>query len=144
MTIRRGTVEAQYTVLRRTDDDAAITALLRAVAPGGTLLVVHHELDPAHATEHGFDPADYVMPGDVAAHLDNRWEVEVYETRPRPEPVPPDAPHIRDVDPARPLAHRSQRRLTGAQPTRPETETRAGMLKQPGADPVGGRHRPRA
>ncbi len=90
-------VSAQYTVLRRTDDDAAITALLRAVAPGGTLLFVHHELDPAHATEHGFDPADYVMPGDVAARLDNRWEVEVHETRPRPEPVPPGARHVRDV-----------------------------------------------
>ncbi|MDP9021101.1 MAG: methyltransferase domain-containing protein [Actinomycetota bacterium] len=100
-------VSAQYMVLRRTDDDAAITALLGAVALGGTLLVVHHELDPAHATEHGSDPDDYVMPGDVAAHLDDGWEVELHETRPRPEPVPPGARHIRDVV-------LRVRRLTGA------------------------------
>lgn len=90
-------VSAQYPVLRRTDDDAAITGLLAAVAPGGTLLFVHHGLEPAHATEHGFDPDEYVMPVHVAAHLDDRWEAEVHETRPRPGPVPPEARHVRDV-----------------------------------------------
>lgn len=90
-------VSAQYAVLRRGADDAAITALLAAVAQGGTLLVVHHDLDPTCADEHGIDPAEYAMPGDVAAHLDDRWQVEVHETRPRPEPVPADADHVRDV-----------------------------------------------
>ena len=90
-------VSAQYTVLRRDDDDTAINALLAAVAPGGTLLVVHHQLDPAYVSEHGVDPAEYVMPGDVAAHLDDGWDLEVHETRPRPEPVPREAKHVRDV-----------------------------------------------
>lgn len=90
-------VSAQYPALPRTDGDAMIAALLDAVAPGGTLLVVHHDLDPAHADEHGFDPDAYLMPDDVAAHLDDGWQMEVHETRPRPEPVPADARHIRDI-----------------------------------------------
>lgn len=90
-------VSAQYPALPRADGDETIAALLDAVAPGGTLLVVHHDLDPAHADEHGFDADDYLMPGDVAVHLDDGWEMEIHETRPRPEPVPADARHIRDI-----------------------------------------------
>ena len=77
-------VSAQYPVLRRTPTNEAERALLAAVAPGGTLLVVHHaEFDPDHARERGFDPADYVQPAQVAALLDDGWQVEVDETRPR-------------------------------------------------------------
>jgi SAM-dependent methyltransferase len=77
-------VSAQYPVLRRTPTDVAERALLAAVAPGGTLLVVHHaEFDPERARERGFDPADYVQPAQVAALLDDDWRVEVDETRPR-------------------------------------------------------------
>jgi SAM-dependent methyltransferase len=66
---RHDLVSAQYAVLRHTDDGAAIAALLGAVAPGGTLLFVHHDLDTAsdaehahadehgHDAEHGFDPS---------------------------------------------------------------------------------------
>ncbi|MBW3576134.1 MAG: methyltransferase domain-containing protein [Actinobacteria bacterium] len=90
-------VSAQYPVLLRTDEDAAITTLLRAVAPGGRLLFVHHQRDPAHAAEHGSDTAPYVMPADVEAHLDDGWEVEVHEARPRPGPVAHEAQHVRDL-----------------------------------------------
>jgi SAM-dependent methyltransferase len=77
-------VSAQYPVLRRTPTDDGERALLAAVVPGGTLLVVHHaEFDPEHARERGFDPADYVQPAQVAALLDDDWQVEVDETRPR-------------------------------------------------------------
>ena len=77
-------VSAQYPVLRRTPANEAELALLAAVAPGGTLLVVHHaEFDPDHARERGIDPADYVQPAQVAALLDDYWQVEVDETRPR-------------------------------------------------------------
>ncbi len=77
-------VSAQYPVLRRTPTNEAERALLAAVAPGGTLLVVHHaEFDPDHARERGFDPADYVQPAQVAALLDDGWQVEVDATRPR-------------------------------------------------------------
>lgn len=81
-------VSAHYPALLHTDDHACERALLRAVAPGGTLLLVHHVLGPvdaAHAHEHqvGFDPADYVMPDDVARLLDEDWLVQVDEVRPR-------------------------------------------------------------
>lgn len=90
-------VSAQYPVLRHDHDGVVVDALLSTVAPGGTLLVVHHELVPDHAADHGFDPRDYVMPGDVAARLDDRWVIEVDETRPRSGPLPADARHVRDV-----------------------------------------------
>ncbi len=67
-------VSAQYPVLLRTPDAVAEHTLLDLVAPGGTLLVVHHAVDvhalPGHAHAGGFDPATYVLPADVAAVLD--------------------------------------------------------------------------
>ena len=77
-------VSAQYPALLRTSDHAAERALLAAVAPGGTLLVVHHpRLDAEHAQGHGFDPDDYVSPADVAAQLDDAWRIDVDEERAR-------------------------------------------------------------
>ncbi|MEU9309798.1 class I SAM-dependent methyltransferase [Streptomyces sp. NPDC048256] len=80
-------VSAQYPALLRTPDAAAERALLAAVAPGGVLLLVHHagmDAQPAH--DSGFDPADYVWPSMVAALLNDDWEVEVDEQRPRVAP----------------------------------------------------------
>ncbi|HEY5979791.1 MAG TPA: class I SAM-dependent methyltransferase [Microlunatus sp.] len=77
-------VSAQYPALLRTPDAAAERALLAAVAPGGVLLLVHHAgMDDQHVHEGGFDPADYVWPPAVAALLDDDWQVEVDEQRPR-------------------------------------------------------------
>lgn len=93
-------VSAQYPALRHTNDDA-IMALLGAVAPVGTLLFVHHDMTSRHAMEraheHGLDPGDYVAPADVADHLGDEWVVEVDEVRPRPGPLPDDAPHVDDI-----------------------------------------------
>lgn len=112
-------VTTQYPAIPRSE--AAIATLLAAVAPGGTLLVVHHDLDAPgqdarasgaghrdhtghgdHGTHvggaaRGFDPADFIMPNDVAAALDHRWVVEVHETRPRLRPLPPEAKHVHDI-----------------------------------------------
>jgi len=78
---------ALYPALLRTPDAAAERALLAAVAPGGVLLVVHHAgMDSQQVHESGFDPADYVWPPMVAALLDNDWEVELDEQRPRIAP----------------------------------------------------------
>lgn len=92
-------VSAQYPALLRTPDAAAERALLAAVAPGGLLLLVHHagmDTHPVH--DSGFDPADYVWPAMVAALLDDDWEVELNEQRPR---VTPDsgagAHHVDDL-----------------------------------------------
>ena len=77
-------VSAQYPVLRRSPTNQAERALLAAVAPGGVLLVVHHaDIDPDDARERGFDPADYVQPAQVASLLDEHWQLEVDEKRPR-------------------------------------------------------------
>src|SRR5690606_24042568 len=68
-------VSAQYASIPRTPDGRAVANLLRAVAPGGTLLVVGHDLEPMRApvdtTTHsrGFDPDAYVRVDDFAAAL---------------------------------------------------------------------------
>ncbi|MDH6219732.1 SAM-dependent methyltransferase [Streptomyces pseudovenezuelae] len=80
-------VSAQYPALLRTPDAASERALLAAVAPGGVLLLVHHAgMDTHQPDDSGFDPADYVWPAMVAALLDDDWEVEVDEQRPRVSP----------------------------------------------------------
>jgi SAM-dependent methyltransferase len=91
-------VSAQYPALLRTPGDDAERALLAAVAPGGTLLVVHHaDIDPEEAKARGFDPADYVGPADVAALLGDGWRVEVDEKRPREITGGAGAHHTHDL-----------------------------------------------
>ena len=91
-------VSAQYPALLRTPGDDAERALLAAVAPGGTLLVVHHaDIDAEQAKEHGFDPADYVSPADVAALLDDGWRIEVDEKRARDITGGAGARHTHDL-----------------------------------------------
>jgi SAM-dependent methyltransferase len=91
-------VSVHYPALKHSRGDEAIRALLDAVAPGGTLLVVGHApLDHDHARAHGFEIADYVQPADVRARLDEGWEVEVDETRPRVDPAPEGSSHTHDV-----------------------------------------------
>ncbi len=93
-------VSAQYPALPRTgpDDEANQRALLAAVAAGGTLLVVHHDLAAEHGHEHtGFDPADYVMPADITRLLDGDWRIEVDEQRPRHVTTGAGAGHVGDL-----------------------------------------------
>lgn len=97
-------VSAQYASIPRTPDDRAVHNLLDAVAPGGTLLVVSHDLAPMRAPadpatgSRPFDPDAYVRVEDVAAALARRpgWEVEVHQTRPRP-PGAASSQHVEDV-----------------------------------------------
>ena len=73
-----------YPALLRTADARSEKALLGLVAPGGTLLVVHHaEIDRERALSHGFDPDDYVGHDDVVAALADTWVIEVQEQRER-------------------------------------------------------------
>ncbi len=91
-------VSAQYPALLHTLGDDAENALLAAVAPGGTLLVVHHaDVDTEQAKAHGFDPADYVSPADVTALLDDSWLVETDEKRAREISGGSGAQHTHDV-----------------------------------------------
>jgi SAM-dependent methyltransferase len=94
-------VIAMYASIPRTADDRGARNLLRAVAPGGVLLVVSHDLEPMRApvdtrTEsRAFDPDAYVRTDDVADALaaSPGWEVEVHERRPRPPGAAAAAAH---------------------------------------------------
>lgn len=85
-------VSAQYAAIPRTPDNRGITNLLAAVAPGGTLLVVGHDLEPMRRAidlsveSQRFDPDAYVRVDDIARAVSNTpgWQIEVHETRPRP------------------------------------------------------------
>lgn len=90
-------VTSHYPALLRTDIDRAVDAVIRGVAPGGTLLFVGHEVsDPSVPREHGFEPDDYVQPDDVAARLDADWSIEVNETRERAPSPSRRPPHRAD------------------------------------------------
>ncbi len=90
-------VSIQYPALLATAGAGAVQRLFDAVAPGGTLLAVGHDLaDHHHAKERGFDPADYIGVDAMAALLPADFEVEVQATRTRPNP-PPGTPHVDDV-----------------------------------------------
>jgi SAM-dependent methyltransferase len=90
-------VSAQYPALRKEPGAVAERTLLDLVAPGGTLLVVHHALDPEHRHDDDFDPALYVLPADVRALLSEEWSVEVDERRPRAVSRGAGAHHVEDV-----------------------------------------------
>lgn len=90
-------VSAHYPALLHSPDGAAGRALLAAVAPGGTLLVVHHaDIDVEKARSHGFDPAVYLLHDDVVALFDDTWEVRVQRRRRREVPAGVDGQHTHD------------------------------------------------
>lgn len=87
-------VSVQYPAIPRGGDEHVEEALERAVAPGGRLLLVHHDMDQA---PHGYDTQDYVMPQHVLAHLTGQgWEIERDEVRERHVPGGAGAGHSRD------------------------------------------------
>ncbi len=93
-------VSAMYPALLRTPTADAEQRLLRLVAPGGTLLVVHHaDVDREHALEQGYDPDDYVSPEDVRALAVERggWDVIADEHRDRGTVLGAGAHHHNDL-----------------------------------------------
>lgn len=91
-------VSLQYFPLLRQPGHPALRGLLAAVAPGGTLLFVSHDLaDLPPGSDHGTIPADYYQPGEVARLLDDTWTVIANETRPRTAPAPAGTHHTRDT-----------------------------------------------
>jgi 2-polyprenyl-3-methyl-5-hydroxy-6-metoxy-1,4-benzoquinol methylase len=90
-------VTAFYPALLHSPDKGAQRALLAAVAPGGTLLVVHHaDVDVEKAKSYGFDPADYLSHDDVAGLLGDDWHVQIERRRPRETPAGLEGQHTRD------------------------------------------------
>ncbi|MEU6249471.1 class I SAM-dependent methyltransferase [Glycomyces sp. NPDC047010] len=90
-------VTAQYFPILRTSGPEAVTGLLDAVAPGGTLLVVGHARPADGHRPGGFDFDEYVHPADVARRLGPEWRVEADETRPRTTPPPEGSHHTHDT-----------------------------------------------
>lgn len=98
-------VSAQYASIPRTPDNRAVRNLLNAVAPGGTLLVVSHDLEamraPVDPLAHNrpFDPDSYVRVDDFAAALASSpaWAIEVHEKRPRPAGAASASHHVNDI-----------------------------------------------
>ena len=98
-------VSAQYASIPRTPDERAVHNLLNAVAPGGTLLVVGHDLEPMRAPvdtpnhSRPFDPDAYVRVDDFAAAIADSpsWDIEVHEKRPRPAGATSASHHVDDV-----------------------------------------------
>ena len=98
-------VSAQYASIPRTPDGRGVRNLLHAVAPGGTLLVVSHDLEPMRAPidttaqSRPFDPDAYVRVDDFAVALadSSTWDMEVHERRSRPAGAASASHHVDDV-----------------------------------------------
>ena len=98
-------VSAQYASIPRTPDGRGVRNVLNAVAPGGTLLVVGHDLQPMRAPidtaahSRAFDPDAYIRVDDFAAALADSpaWDIEVHEKRPRPPGSASAAHHVDDI-----------------------------------------------
>ena len=91
-------VSAQYPVLARTPESVAEHTLLDLVAPGGTIVIVHHaDFETSDPEHHGVNPADYVGPWHIAPLLDDGWEIEINERRARHLTAGAGAHHSEDV-----------------------------------------------
>jgi len=94
-------VSASYASIPRTPDDRGITNILDAVAPGGVLVVISHDLDAMRDSHQPrmFDPDAYLQTADFAAAIERApgWTLELHETRPRPPGSATAAHHVDDV-----------------------------------------------
>lgn len=96
---------AQYASIPRTPDGRGVQNLMNGVAPGGTLLVVGHDLEPMRAAidtltdSQAFDPDAYVRVEDFAAAIEDSpaWCLEVHQKRPRPPGATSASHHVDDV-----------------------------------------------
>jgi SAM-dependent methyltransferase len=79
-------VSAQFFHLPPPERDAVFATLAAAVAPGGTLLLVGHDVSDLDAGVHRpHHPELFFAAAEVAATLDpGGWEVAVADSRPRP------------------------------------------------------------
>ncbi|HWL42457.1 MAG TPA: FAD-dependent oxidoreductase [Ilumatobacter sp.] len=98
-------VSAQYASIPRTPDSRGVHNVLDAVAPGGTLVVVSHDLEPMRRPvdtavhSRPFDADAYVRVDDFVTVLQAlpHWHIEAHETRPRPPGAASGGHHVDDV-----------------------------------------------
>ncbi|HST47163.1 FAD-dependent oxidoreductase [Jatrophihabitans sp.] len=95
-------VTASYASIPRTPDGRGVCNILAAVAPGGRLLVISHDMaamrDP-HRHGIPFDPDAYLQIEDFVAALRDTpgWAIEVNDKRPRPPGSATAAHHVEDL-----------------------------------------------
>ncbi|ROZ63595.1 methyltransferase domain-containing protein [Kocuria soli] len=92
-------VSAQYPVLPNTRQHVAERRLLDLVAPRGTLLFVHHEVDREHTLAHGFNPDEFITPSHVRdyAVATGEWKVVTNDRRERHVAEGAGAHHSHDL-----------------------------------------------
>jgi thioredoxin reductase len=95
-------VYASYASLPRTPDRRGVRNILNAVAPGGTLIIISHDLEAMHDPQHQhvpFDPNAYLQIDDFAAALKEAqgWTIDVNDKRPRPPGSATAAHHVDDL-----------------------------------------------
>lgn len=95
-------VSASYASIPRTPDLRGVHNIIDAVAPGGTLVVISHDLETMHDPQHQhrpFDPDAYLHIDDFATALRAAagWTIEVNEKRPRPPGSATAAHHVDDL-----------------------------------------------
>jgi thioredoxin reductase/SAM-dependent methyltransferase len=98
-------VTAMYASIPRTPDGRGVDNILGAVAPGGLLLVVSHDIAPMRSSidtrmhSRAFDPDAYLRTDDFAAALNElrEWLVELHEARPRPPGAASASHHVDDI-----------------------------------------------
>lgn len=77
-------VSVSFVHLHGGDRTTVYAGLARAVAPGGTLLVAGHHPRDVGVVPRPPDPDLYFTADDLAADLDDTWQVVTNEARPRP------------------------------------------------------------
>lgn len=92
-------VSAQYPVLPNTPQHVAERRLLDLVAPGGTLLFVHQEVDREHTLAQGFNPDEFITPSHVRDHAvaTGEWKVVTDDRRERHVAEGAGAHHSHDL-----------------------------------------------
>lgn len=93
-------VSACYASIPRTPDLRGVHNMLDAVAPGGTLIVISHDLEAMHDSQHQpYDPDAFLHIADFAAVLEDAagWTIEVNDKRPRPPGSATAAHHADDT-----------------------------------------------
>ncbi|MGL6236507.1 MAG: class I SAM-dependent methyltransferase [Segniliparus sp.] len=81
-------VSMQYYPLPLAAGEEGVRGFLDAVAPGGTLLVVGHDMAGHEPHDARFNPADYYAPRQIAEILGDKWTVLVHEPRRRERALP--------------------------------------------------------
>lgn len=92
---------ASYAAIPRTPDLRGVHNILDALAPGGTLIVISHDLEAMRDKNHQhqpYDPDAYLHIGDFVAALGSSADlvIDVNEKRPRPPGSATAAHHVDD------------------------------------------------